>query len=152
MGILYVPYPGSFCHDYYWCNGNHKYVYIICYTCNLYLYKENLLFVLVVGSVGDPASPGSFGGWLSYTATNHSWVVSFLIMDSFLFFGVITLTVIQASQVYINLGLIHLFSLFLVWSCEKSIQEFQSRMAFFHILSINHPNLYCVSQDASVRL
>jgi palmitoyltransferase len=62
--------------------------------------KKNLhINFLVAGSVGDPASPASFGGWLGYTAINHSWVVSFVIMDLFLFFGVITLTVIQASQV-----------------------------------------------------
>uniref|UniRef100_A0A0A9GV17 Uncharacterized protein n=1 Tax=Arundo donax TaxID=35708 RepID=A0A0A9GV17_ARUDO len=24
MGILYVPYPRSFCNDQYWCNGHHK--------------------------------------------------------------------------------------------------------------------------------
>ncbi|KAL5664699.1 hypothetical protein ACJX0J_024807, partial [Zea mays] len=52
----------------------------------------------IIRSVGDPASPASFGGWLGYTAINHSWVVSFVIMDLLLFLGVITLTVIQASQ------------------------------------------------------
>ncbi|GJN19190.1 hypothetical protein PR202_gb06436 [Eleusine coracana subsp. coracana] len=57
----------------------------------------------IIRSIGDPACPGSFGGWLTYTAINHSWVVSFVIMDSFLFFGVITLTVIQASQISSNI-------------------------------------------------
>ncbi|CAN6271701.1 unnamed protein product [Urochloa humidicola] len=57
----------------------------------------------IIRSVGDPASPASFGGWLGYTAINHSWVVSFVIMDLFLFFGVITLTVIQASQISRNI-------------------------------------------------
>lgn len=61
--------------------------------------KTSFIIFLVAGSVGDPASPASFGGWLGYTAINHSWVVSFVIMDLLLFFGVITLTVIQASQV-----------------------------------------------------
>ncbi|TVU01986.1 hypothetical protein EJB05_52521, partial [Eragrostis curvula] len=57
----------------------------------------------IIRSVEDPACPGSFVGWLSYTAINHSWVVSFVIMDCFLFFGVITLTVIQASQISSNI-------------------------------------------------
>ncbi|CAN6237356.1 unnamed protein product [Urochloa humidicola] len=57
----------------------------------------------IIRSVEDPASPASFGGWLGYTAINHSWVVSFVIMDIFLFFGVITLTVIQASQISRNI-------------------------------------------------
>jgi palmitoyltransferase ZDHHC13/17 len=71
-----------------------------CYTkTSIVLRKLYLLFFLVAGSVGDPASPASFGGWLGYTAINHSWVVSFVIMDLLLFLGVITLTVIQASQV-----------------------------------------------------
>ncbi|CAL5023585.1 unnamed protein product [Urochloa decumbens] len=57
----------------------------------------------IIRSAGDPASPSSFGGWLGYTAINHSWVVSFVVMDLFLFFGVITLTVIQASQISRNI-------------------------------------------------
>ncbi|XP_008645330.2 protein S-acyltransferase 24 isoform X1 [Zea mays] len=57
----------------------------------------------IIRSVGDPASPASFGGWLGYTAINHSWVVSFVIMDLLLFLGVITLTVIQASQISRNI-------------------------------------------------
>ncbi|XP_062223877.1 protein S-acyltransferase 24-like isoform X1 [Phragmites australis] len=57
----------------------------------------------IIRTVGDPASPASFGGWLNYTAMNHSWVVSFVIMDLFLFFGVIALTVIQASQISRNI-------------------------------------------------
>jgi hypothetical protein len=63
--------------------------------------KDFLTFVVFVtaGIVGDPASPASFGGWLDYSATYHPWVVSFLVMDLFLFFGVITLTLVQASQV-----------------------------------------------------
>ena len=100
MGILYVPYPRSFCDDYYWCNGHHKYVYIfLLYQDFDCIEKTSFIIFLVAGSIGDPASPASFGGWLGYTAINHSWVVSFVIMDLLLFFGVITLTVIQASQV-----------------------------------------------------
>jgi palmitoyltransferase len=57
----------------------------------------------IIRSVQDPASPASFSGWLGYTAINHSWVVSFVIMDFLLFFGVITLTVIQASQISRNI-------------------------------------------------
>ncbi|KAG8070056.1 hypothetical protein GUJ93_ZPchr0006g46383 [Zizania palustris] len=57
----------------------------------------------VIRIVEDPDSPASFGGWLNYSATNHPWVVSFVIMDFFLFFGVITLTVVQASQISRNL-------------------------------------------------
>uniref|UniRef100_A0A0E0JWH2 S-acyltransferase n=1 Tax=Oryza punctata TaxID=4537 RepID=A0A0E0JWH2_ORYPU len=57
----------------------------------------------VIRVVGDPDSPASFGGWLNYSATNHPWVVSFVVMDLFLFFGVITLTVVQASQISRNL-------------------------------------------------
>uniref|UniRef100_A0A0E0G2M9 S-acyltransferase n=1 Tax=Oryza nivara TaxID=4536 RepID=A0A0E0G2M9_ORYNI len=57
----------------------------------------------IIRVVGDPDSPASFGGWLNYSATNHPWVVSFVVMDLFLFFGVITLTVVQASQISRNL-------------------------------------------------
>uniref|UniRef100_M8CE30 S-acyltransferase n=1 Tax=Aegilops tauschii TaxID=37682 RepID=M8CE30_AEGTA len=57
----------------------------------------------VIRVAGDPGSPASFGGWLNYSATNHPWVVSFVIMDLFLFFGVITLTVVQASQISGNI-------------------------------------------------
>ncbi|RLN08898.1 protein S-acyltransferase 24-like [Panicum miliaceum] len=57
----------------------------------------------IIRSVQDPASPASFSGWLGYTAINHSWVVSFVIMDFLLFFGVIALTVIQASQISRNI-------------------------------------------------
>jgi len=57
----------------------------------------------IIRVVEDPASPASFGGWLNYTATNHPWVVSFVIMDLFLFFGVITLTLVQASQISGNI-------------------------------------------------
>jgi palmitoyltransferase len=64
-----------------------------------YIKKRLYIYFLIAGSVQDPASPASFSGWLGYTAINHSWVVSFVIMDFLLFFGVITLTVIQASQV-----------------------------------------------------
>jgi hypothetical protein len=51
------------------------------------------------GIVKDPTAPGSFGTWLSYSASNHPAAVSFVIMDFFLFFGVAVLTMVQASQV-----------------------------------------------------
>jgi len=57
----------------------------------------------IIRCVQDPGSPASFSGWLGYTAINHSWVVSFVIMDFLLFFGVIVLTVIQASQISRNI-------------------------------------------------
>jgi palmitoyltransferase ZDHHC13/17 len=47
----------------------------------------------------DQAAPGSFGTWLSYSASSHPAAVSFIIMDLFLFFGVAVLTMVQASQV-----------------------------------------------------
>ena len=119
MGILYVPYPRSFCYDYYWCNGHHKYVYIfLLYQDFDCIEKTSFIIFLVAGSIGDPASPASFGGWLGYTAINHSWVVSFVIMD-LLFFGVITLTVIQASQVWTKLILTFFLFTFDCWNTLK---------------------------------
>ncbi|OAY78542.1 Protein S-acyltransferase 24 [Ananas comosus] len=53
--------------------------------------------------VRDPTSPASFGAWLKYSATNHSGAVAFLLADFFLFFGVATLTVVQASQISRNI-------------------------------------------------
>lgn len=50
------------------------------------------------GIARDP-SPPSFGGWLSHNVAEHPGVISFLVMDFFLFFGVAALTFIQASQV-----------------------------------------------------
>uniref|UniRef100_K3YQT1 S-acyltransferase n=1 Tax=Setaria italica TaxID=4555 RepID=K3YQT1_SETIT len=68
----------------------------------LILEVSAMIITGVTAIIRDPASPASFGGWLGYTAINHSWVVSFVIMDLFLFFGIITLTVIQASQISRN--------------------------------------------------
>uniref|UniRef100_A0A0D9VD18 Isoleucyl-tRNA synthetase n=1 Tax=Leersia perrieri TaxID=77586 RepID=A0A0D9VD18_9ORYZ len=87
----------------------------LCITCKknkweffMFLILEVSAMILtgvtaVIRVVGDPDSPASFGGWLNYSATNHPWVVSFVVMDLFLFFGVITLTVVQASQISRNL-------------------------------------------------
>lgn len=57
------------------------------------------MFLLLVGILNDPIAPSSFGAWVSYVSTNHVGIMSFLIVDFFLFFGVAVLTVVQASQV-----------------------------------------------------
>lgn len=57
------------------------------------------MFLLLVGILNDPIAPSSFGAWISYLSTNHVGIMSFLIVDFFLFFGVAVLTVVQASQV-----------------------------------------------------
>uniref|UniRef100_A0A0E0CGT5 protein S-acyltransferase n=1 Tax=Oryza meridionalis TaxID=40149 RepID=A0A0E0CGT5_9ORYZ len=87
----------------------------LCITCKKNKWEFFMFLILEVSAmiitgvtavirvVGDPDSPASFGGWLNYSATNHPWVVSFVVMDLFLFFGVITLTVVQASQISRNL-------------------------------------------------
>lgn len=54
---------------------------------------------LRAGVLTDPLAPHSFGAWIQYVANNHTGAISFLIADFFLFFGVFTLTVVQASQV-----------------------------------------------------
>ncbi|KAL2587852.1 hypothetical protein GLYMA_13G163400v4 [Glycine max] len=51
----------------------------------------------------DPLAPQSFGAWIQYVANNHTGAISFLIADFFLFFGVFTLTVVQASQISRNI-------------------------------------------------
>nr|CAB3468532.1 unnamed protein product [Digitaria exilis]CAB3470980.1 unnamed protein product [Digitaria exilis] len=56
------------------------------------------LLIFVAGIVRDPDSPSSFGAWIHYSAFQHPWVVSFLAMDFFLFFGVAVLTGVQAQQ------------------------------------------------------
>nr|CAB3449097.1 unnamed protein product [Digitaria exilis] len=87
----------------------------LCITCKrnkweffMFLLLEVLAMIItgvaaIIRSVGDPSSPASFSGWLGYTAINHSWVVSFVIIDLLLFFGIIALTVIQASQISKNI-------------------------------------------------
>ncbi|XP_062078214.1 protein S-acyltransferase 24 [Humulus lupulus] len=65
--------------------------------------------MLITGGVAlsrilsDPLAPSSFGAWISYVVTNHVGVMSFLIVDFFLFFGVAVLTVVQASQISRNI-------------------------------------------------
>ncbi|KAG4932859.1 hypothetical protein AAZX31_17G104400 [Glycine max] len=68
-----------------------------------------VLAMLVTGGVcltrvlTDPLAPHSFGAWIQYVANNHIGAISFLIADFFLFFGVFTLTVVQASQISRNI-------------------------------------------------
>ncbi|KAM1282864.1 hypothetical protein ACFX2J_025798 [Malus domestica] len=51
----------------------------------------------------DPLCPSSFGAWINFVATRHVGALSFFIMDFFLFFGVVVLTVVQASQISRNI-------------------------------------------------
>ncbi|XP_068636658.1 protein S-acyltransferase 24-like [Aristolochia californica] len=50
----------------------------------------------------DPVTSSSFGEWVNHVGAHHAGAVSFLIMDSLLFFGVSVLTVVQASQISRN--------------------------------------------------
>ncbi|KAM6553279.1 hypothetical protein CsatB_014041 [Cannabis sativa] len=65
--------------------------------------------MLITGAVAlsrilsDPLAPSTFGAWISHVATIHAGVMSFLIVDFFLFFGVAVLTVVQASQISRNI-------------------------------------------------
>ena len=52
------------------------------------------------GVITDPSSPSSFGAWINHVGNHHVGAISFLIVDFFLFFGVIVLTIVQASQVF----------------------------------------------------
>jgi hypothetical protein len=45
MGLLYVPYPRSFCNDYYWCNGHHKYAYIFLLYQDFYCIEKTLFII-----------------------------------------------------------------------------------------------------------
>ncbi|KAK7264846.1 hypothetical protein RJT34_32458 [Clitoria ternatea] len=51
----------------------------------------------------DPLAPPSFGAWIQYVGKSHIGAISFLLADFFLFFGVFTLTVLQASQISRNI-------------------------------------------------
>ncbi|GAB2300273.1 Protein S-acyltransferase 24 [Dionaea muscipula] len=53
--------------------------------------------------LADPAAPSSFGAWLNHTGTHHTGAVSFVVADTFLFFGVAVLTIVQASQISRNI-------------------------------------------------
>ena len=57
------------------------------------------MYYIHAGVLSDPSAPSSFGAWISHVATNHVGALSFLIVESCLFFSVAVLTVIQGSQV-----------------------------------------------------
>ncbi|XP_073004403.1 protein S-acyltransferase 24-like isoform X3 [Typha latifolia] len=59
--------------------------------------------VTIIRTVRDPAAPKRFGAWLNYSATHHPGALSFLITDFFLFFGVVALTIVQATQISRNI-------------------------------------------------
>lgn len=65
--------------------------------------------MLITGAVSlirvltDPVAPSSFGAWVKHASIEHTGAVSFLMMDFFLFSGVATLTVMQASQISRNI-------------------------------------------------
>uniref|UniRef100_M4CDL5 S-acyltransferase n=1 Tax=Brassica campestris TaxID=3711 RepID=M4CDL5_BRACM len=74
----------------------------------LFLLLE-VLAMMITGGVtlarvlSDPSAPSSFGAWISHVATNHVGALSFLIVESCLFFSVAVLTVIQGSQISRNI-------------------------------------------------
>ncbi|KAK1292471.1 S-acyltransferase TIP1 [Acorus calamus] len=51
----------------------------------------------------DPTAPSSLGAWMNHTATYHAGAMSFLIVEFFLFFGVVVLCMVQASQISRNI-------------------------------------------------
>ena len=59
----------------------------------------------------DPSSPSSFGAWINHAANHHVGAISFLMVDFFLFFGVVVLTIVQASQVFSILRLVETLNL-----------------------------------------
>lgn len=65
--------------------------------------------MLITGAItlsrvlSDPIAPSSFGAWLNHTGTHHVGAVSFFLADIFLFFGVVVLTIVQASQISRNI-------------------------------------------------
>ncbi|PON68530.1 Transmembrane protein [Parasponia andersonii] len=68
-----------------------------------------VLAMLITGAVAlsrilnDPLAPSTFVAWIQYVANYHVGVLSFIIVDFFLFFGVAVLTVVQASQISRNI-------------------------------------------------
>ncbi|BBN08262.1 palmitoyltransferase ZDHHC13/17 [Marchantia polymorpha subsp. ruderalis] len=51
----------------------------------------------------DPHAPGGTGPWLRHVGANHPGALAFLLFDVFLFFGVATLTGMQAAQIARNI-------------------------------------------------
>ena len=61
------------------------------------------MFLLYTEILIDPMGPSSFLPWMNHAGTHHIGAISFLIVDFFLFFGVAALTVVQASQVCLEI-------------------------------------------------
>ena len=61
------------------------------------------VYLLYTGILTDPMAPSSFLPWMNHAGTHHIGAISFLIVDFFLFFGVAALTVVQASQVCLEI-------------------------------------------------
>ncbi|XP_038890571.1 protein S-acyltransferase 24 [Benincasa hispida] len=59
--------------------------------------------VTITRIITDPSSPSSFGAWINHAGNHHVGAISFLIVDFFLFFGVVVLTIVQASQISRNI-------------------------------------------------
>ncbi|XVE63638.1 hypothetical protein DITRI_Ditri07aG0035900 [Diplodiscus trichospermus] len=59
--------------------------------------------VTITRLLTDPMAPSSFLQWMNHASSHHIGAISFLIVDFFLFFGVATLTVVQASQISRNI-------------------------------------------------
>ncbi|XP_022938163.1 protein S-acyltransferase 24-like [Cucurbita moschata] len=59
--------------------------------------------VTITRVVTDPSSPSSFGAWINHAVNHHVGAISFLMVDFFLFFGVVVLTIVQASQISRNI-------------------------------------------------
>ncbi|KAH7854155.1 hypothetical protein Vadar_010862 [Vaccinium darrowii] len=51
----------------------------------------------------DPLAPSSFGAWLKHAGNQHVGAISFLMVDSFLFYGVAALTYRLVSQISRNI-------------------------------------------------
>ncbi|MBA0719201.1 hypothetical protein Golax_006902, partial [Gossypium laxum] len=59
--------------------------------------------VTITRILTDPMAPSSFLHWMNHAGVHHISAISFLIMDFLLFFGVASLTAVQASQISQNI-------------------------------------------------
>ncbi|KAL1167352.1 hypothetical protein V6Z11_A05G013500 [Gossypium hirsutum] len=59
--------------------------------------------VTITRILTDPMAPSSFLQWMNHAGIHHISAISFLIVDFLLFFGVATLTAVQASQISQNI-------------------------------------------------
>lgn len=59
--------------------------------------------VTITRILTDPMAPSSFLQWMNHAGIHHISAISFLIMDFLLFFGVASLTAVQASQISQNI-------------------------------------------------